>query len=254
MGSTTTAPGCERPASNNRGQPWRSVGRRNLGCVGTGLGNGGSAPPGDYQRRRHCIDDGVHDRMWREHWLRCLLRLLGDGELTVTEHAVGQVLAEVSNPHGKVVYPGHRYLGGKVGRSASTVQRALTRLRELGLVEWEHRFLAPTAECDHARGTSNLYEFRLPADLLQRLGLRQPRAPRHAHRGSGRTTPPARDHKREQAVSSARGAALTSATYREAADEIEGLYRDDVGLAMVALDALERFWAECRGSPPTAAP
>lgn len=253
MTATMTPPACGRPTTNNRGQPWSSAGRRNLGWLGTGLGNGGTPPPGDYERRRHCIADGAHDRMWREHWLRCLLRLLGDGEVTVTQYAVGVALADVSNAQGKPVFPGHSYLGERVGRSRSTVQRALARLRELGLLEWEHRFLPPNSESDHARGTSNLYEFRLPADVLAGLGLRQPRPPRHER---GRYTPPRRNVAREQALSTAAAAAQTvaNATFRDAAEQVEGIYRDDPELAAFALDALAGFWQQYRGSPPVTAP
>jgi hypothetical protein len=251
--TTINTAACRPPATNNRGQPWSSAGRRNLGWIGTGLGNGGTQPPGDYERRRHCIEDRPHDRMWREHWLRCLLSLLGDGELTPTQYTIGVALADVSNANGKPVFPGHKYLGERVGRSRSTVQRTLARLRALGLLEWEHRFLAPNSESDHARGTSNLYDFRLPADVLARLGLRQPRPPRHHH--GGRHTPPKRDLARDQALSTAAAAAqaASNATFRDAAEEIEALYSDDAEMVSFALDALAGFWQQYR-SPPDSAP
>ncbi|CAN5810344.1 hypothetical protein BH24ACT5_BH24ACT5_01540 [soil metagenome] len=243
----TTIPPVTPPVVNNRGAPWSSVGGRNLGWAGTGLGNGGVTPPGSYPRRRDCLKAGTHDRMWREHWLRLVNQALIAGELNPTQHAVAAVLAEHSNQHGAHVYPGHHRLGDMVQRSRSTVRRALKRLRELELIDWEHRFRKPDTVADHPRGTSNLYAFLLPAVRLAAAGLRQPRPPR-ANNG-GRTTAPKRVPHHDAAESFAAAEAQQAATFDEARERIDAAYLDRPDVAAFAVDALTRYWGQYRAPP-----
>lgn len=165
----TARPAVTAPAPNNRGQPWSGAGLRSLGCVGTDLGNGGTPPPGHYERRRDCLGPFSHDKRWRAHWERCLLDALADGQITRTYYAIGSALTDYSAADGHHVFPSHRRLADDVHCSRSTVRRALKRR-----ASW-------------ACWSGSLYEFLLPADRLAKLGLRQPRPPRENN--GGRTTP-----------------------------------------------------------------
>lgn len=251
-----TAPPAAPPATNNRGQPWSSVGLRNMGCVGTGLGNGGTPPPGRYERRRECLGPFAHDKRWRAHWQRCLLDALAEDEITRTYYAIGMSLSDYSGADGHHVFPSHRRLADDVHCSRSTVRRALKRLRELGLLEWEHRFLGPGPNNPLPRGTSNLYEFLLPADRLAKLGLRQPRPPLANH--GGRTTPKGRRERphvhrpstalRDRISSAAAAAARSASTFDGALGEVMGI--DGINSAeaeLIVHDELQRWWRELRG-------
>lgn len=252
----TGSPGVMPPVMNNRGQPWSSVGLRNVGCVGTGLGNGGTPAPGRYERRRGCLGPFTHDKRWRSHWLRCVGDALVHGEITPIIHTVGTMLATYSGHDGHHVFPSHRRLADDVGRSRSTVQRALRRLRELGLLEWEHRFLGPGPDNPFPRGTSNLYEFLLPADRLARLALRQPRPP--AANAGGRTTPRAprerhHVHRPATGVHDAIASAVASeirmgTSYDNVRERVLGLgWINTPELELIVHDELERRWAAMHG-------
>lgn len=252
----TAPPAVTPPATNNRGQPWTSAGSRNLSCVGTGLGNGGTPPPGHYERRRDCLGVFSHDKMWREHWCRLVAAALFEGEITRTQHAVALALADHSGRDGHHVVPGHRRLGEMVGCSRSTVRRSLKRLREFGLLEWEHRFVGPGPDRPLPRGTSNMYEFRLPTDRLAKLGLRQPRAPRER---PGRTTPrrghrePPHVYRPNAGVHDAIASAVASeirvgSAFDEVRDSVLALgWVNTPELELLVQDELERRWAEIHG-------
>ena len=137
---------------------------RTLFC---GRGNGGSEPP-RYTRRKYGTFDlegpsartlAVVGTSFRSYWSECVMWHFKRGELTTTDLAVAMVLAEYSNDAMKEVWPSQETIGAAIGRSASTVNRSLRRMRALGLVEWAHRFLRP--EKGLPRATTNLYHFRL---------------------------------------------------------------------------------------------
>ena len=174
-----------RPRTNARGNPWASRGRRNLTAAGSGLGNGGVTPPGHYTRRRDCLGPERHDNRWRMDWLKLLGHLLSEGRITPIDAGVGVALSTFSNDTGEHVWPSQATIGQRCGRSASVVQRSLAVLRGHGVLEWEHRFNGPTNDTPRPTATSNLYEFRLPRELLDEVGLRKKkrrapgRHPRH---------------------------------------------------------------------------
>src|SRR4051812_42603024 len=137
-------PTVEHPRTNARGNPWRSIGRRNLAAAGTGLGNGGVTPPGHYLRRRDCLGPDRHDNRWRMDWLKLLSYLLSEGRISAVDAGVGVALSTFSNDTGEHIWPPQAAIGQRCGRSASVVQRSLAVLRRHGLLEWEHRFIGPT--------------------------------------------------------------------------------------------------------------
>ena len=63
--------------------------------------------------------------------MRCVDDALIQGEITPIVHTIGVMLATYSGHDGHHVFPSHRRLADDVGRSRSTVRRALKQLREL---------------------------------------------------------------------------------------------------------------------------
>src|SRR3954451_1856518 len=94
------------PLTNARGTPWTSRGRRNLGCAGSGLGNGGITAPGTYQRRKGSVGpDERHDSYWRHDW-RIVLAYARDQQLiSPNAYAVGSHLGDRSDDKAHHAYP-----------------------------------------------------------------------------------------------------------------------------------------------------
>jgi Helix-turn-helix domain len=209
-----------RPRTNARGNPWTSAGRRNLTAAGTGLGNGGVRPPGHYTRRRDCLGPDRHDNRWRMDWLKLLAHLQAHGRVTPIDVSVGVAIATFSNDTGEHVWPSQTVIGERCGRSASVVGRSLAALRAHGLLEWEHRFNGPTHDNPLPSATSNLYEFRLPQDLLDEVGLRK-RKRRSPARHLRHQPTPARDHERDQVMSMGAAQALLASSYEVGVAAVE---------------------------------
>ncbi len=170
---TTTGPpaGAGGARLNNRGRPCTSAGRRNATAVGSGLGNGGVVPPGRYERRRDSVTHDIrHGRRFREQWRRVLDHQLATGDVHRTAHAVASALSTFSNDVGKNAWPSQAKIGEVCGVSASTVNRSVKVLRQIGLLEWDHQFRQVDGK-PHA--TSNLYEFRIPDALGEIVGVKK---------------------------------------------------------------------------------
>lgn len=241
---------------NSRGRPCTSLGRRNSTAIGTGLGNGGVTPP-RYQRRRDATGSGRHPRSFREHWRRVLSHLLNESQIDPVTFAIGYALTEFSNERAESVWPAQATIGKRVGRSASTVNRRLRRLRDLGMLEWDHRFDSDTTERKGIRGTSNFYEFRIPDELMHAAGLprqRQHQRPDRSRRHSstpapGNRTPTPHEWQRE-IDSTAAALARSAATFEVAHEEIESLYANQgPERASYARTALDDAWKQFRAPP-----
>ena len=173
-----------------------------------GLGNGGVTPP-LYERRKEGTfnlegpSDAIRAQVghqFRQFWRDDLLAHLGRGEIDPIDYAIGMALAEFSDKAAKVVFPSQATIGKKVGRSPSTVNRRLAKLRRLGLLEWAHRFLQ--SRDGKPRATTNLYVFRLSdhymdEDFEKRLASsNKAKGKGRRQWKSGRTTEPLRPEKK----------------------------------------------------------
>jgi len=180
--------------------------------------------------------------------------LLDEGRIDPVTFAIGHALSEFSNDAAENVWPAQQTIGKKVGRSGSTVCRRLRVLRELGMLEWDHRFEGDTNERKGIRGTSNFYEFRIPDDLAEQAGLHRHRRHRRPDRTQRHPSPairvPALGEWQGQVDSTAAAIARSAATFAEAEAEIESLYSDlDAGRVMYARNALEEAWQQHRAPP-----
>lgn len=179
MPTSTKPPGAPPTATvrlNNRGLPCTSAGRRNQAAIGSGLGNGGTPSPGHYERRKGCVQAEIrHHRMFREQWRRGLDHLLTIDSISRTDLAVGAALSTFSSQTGENVWPSHATIGARCKLSASTVQRSLAALRDLEMIEWDHRGVQIDGK---PRATSNLYEFRIPEYVATAVGINRKRSRR----------------------------------------------------------------------------
>jgi len=239
---TTTA----RPRTNARGNPWTSKGRRNLAAAGSGLGNGGVVPPGHYIRRRGILGPGRHDNRWRLDWLKLLSHLLSESRITPIDAGVGVALSTFSNDTGEHVWPSHATIGQRCGRSPSVVGRSLATLRAHGLLEWEHRFNGPTNETPRPTATSNIYEFLLPRELLDEVGLRKKKR-RDAGRHPKHQSTPTRNHERELVMSMGAAQALLAPNYAAGIAVVEHELADrSADLILLAKEEYDVAWKRHR--------
>ena len=199
-----------------------------------GLGNGGVTPP-LYERRKEGTFDleGASDviraqigHQFRRFWIDDLTEHLKRGEINLTDFAIGCALSDFSDNGAKIVFPSQATIGKQVGRSASTVNRSLARLRRYGLLEWAHRFLQ--SRDGKPRATTNLYAFRLSDRWMEedfekrRNASNKSKGRRHNPIGNKRTTPKKRqlDPSVEPMVA---GIAQTAPTWEDAVEEVSGL-------------------------------
>lgn len=109
---------------------------------------------------------GSHDEAaGRFEWERILRRV----KIDATAKYVGLTLATYANRDGSQVHPGRTRLAAVTGKSASTVDRALGQLRQLGLLERVTR-----GSSAGRQGLADVYRLALPADLLDRVDLLPP--------------------------------------------------------------------------------
>ena len=246
----------------SRGRP---RGRRNLAWAGTGLGNGGVAAPGHYQRRRGCLGpDNNHDAFWLSDWRRLLDHLRQTGAISPNAHAVGNHLAGFSNERAEHTWPSQATVGARMDRSPSTARRAMAELRAAGVLEWDHRFEGPTNEIPRPHPTSNMYEFRIPLELARAANLkrriqrmtkrRPPRRPSHHNGSTGAPAPQPtlaeRQRRQHQSAIESFVSAqclLVGARYDETVEAIENMYAGSPEDINFATEALTLIWRRRAG-------
>lgn len=121
----------------------------------------------------------------RETWVDALNHHQARGDIRPIDVAIGVALSGYSNKQLADVWPSHATLGAGVGRSERTVRRSLSRLADVGLLDWCHRFLPVRG--GRPRATSNLYVFTLSDEYRDIVEKR--RRAKHVPRASGPTPP-----------------------------------------------------------------
>ena len=87
-------------------------------------------------------------------WLARLEQALATGQITAAHYLVGRALLRLLGEDGRLD-PGHDYLATLARCGRRTVQRALARLQEIGLVRWARRLVRTGWRAEQ---TSNAYE------------------------------------------------------------------------------------------------
>jgi hypothetical protein len=106
-------------------------------------------------------------------WLARLEHAFATSQLTASQYLVGRALLQLLGEDGRLD-PGHAYLGEIARCSRRTVQRALERLQEIGLVRWTRRLVRAGWRAEQA---SNAYE------LVPDSQPQTPKAPPASTRG-----------------------------------------------------------------------
>ena len=251
------------PLLNKRGVPWTSIGRRNLSCIGSTLGNGGVKPPKDYERRLKGLASCDSNDGWYMHdWRVQVDHALTNRVIDRPTHSLLHSLASFADGKGTHVWPSQATIGERADLSAGRVCHLLAKAREEGLVDWVHQF-------DRSRPglvipRENVYAFLMRDDLIEAAGLtvrltkiRKQRAKsRRPYRQRGRVSELSkrknehvkmtdgevrrRQRQSEAAHVAAQQAQLAGISYQDGVTEIEERLAD-LGLSELIEFALDEF-------------
>jgi hypothetical protein len=97
------------------------------------------------------------DREWLVQWKARIGFLRRAGKLTALHAEIALALARRLSQDGRCD-PSHATIAADAGAGCRTVQRALARLSELGMLRWIRRLIRDGSFCEQ---TSNSYELRL---------------------------------------------------------------------------------------------
>jgi hypothetical protein len=97
------------------------------------------------------------DREWLVQWKARIGFLRRGGRLTALQAEIALALSRRLGQDGQLD-PAHATIAADAGAGCRTVQRALARLSELGMLRWVRRLIRDGSFCSQ---TSNAYELRL---------------------------------------------------------------------------------------------
>jgi hypothetical protein len=256
--------GPERPdAAARRGS---SIGQRNSSAR-NGCGNGGTPPPFAYRRR---IDElgplETRSKQYRHQYRRAVAFLAYDAaQLSPVDVAVADVLLDVTHGGTRDYRTTEARIAARLpsrrdGRAVSkrVASDALDRLRDAGLVDWDHGTAADFY--DEKRRTlldgrwqgPPTYRLLIPKALHDHIVESEAVARSETWRTRNRqrsdkpvlAAPSPREQERRQAQSAAAALANAAGTanFREGLDAIVSAYGDDPELLDVARRQFEHSW------------